>query len=183
MPETATRPRTGTWKLDPAHTFVRLWARHMGVARVRGRFESFRGTLEIADTIEESSVGVTIDADSLDTGVEDRDRHLKSADFLDVENHPNLEFSSTAVRQTGSGYEVDGDLTIRGDTRPLTLEVEFDGVVEDPWGNEKAIFTAEATIDREDWGLTWNQVLETGNLLVGRKVHIEIEAQAQPADQ
>lgn len=181
MPATATLPETGTWKIDPAHTFIRFAVRHMAVAKVRGSFKSFEGTIEIGDSFAESSVEVSIDADSLDTGVEDRDQHLKSGDFLDAENHPTLEFASTAIRETDSGYEVDGGLTIRGETRPVTLELEYDGVVTDPWGNDKAIFTAETTIDREDWDLTWNQVLETGGLLVGKKVNIEIEAQAQKA--
>ncbi len=178
---TATRPDTGTWNLDPAHTTVGFSARHLMAAKVRGSFKKFSGTVTIGETLGESSVEVTIDAASIDTGVEDRDNHLRSADFLDVETYPTLEFVSTAVREKGDGYQVDGDLTIRGTTNPVTLALDYHGLVTDPWGNDKALFSASTEIDRETWGLTWNQALEAGGWLVGKKVKIEIEAQAAKA--
>ncbi len=173
-----TTPDTGTWALDPAHTVVGFTARHLMAAKVRGTFKEFSGTVTIGETLGESSVEVTIDAASIDTGVEDRDNHLRSADFLDVESYPTLEFRSTAVREKGDGYQVDGDLTIRGTTKPVTLDLAYLGIATDPWGNDKAMFSAETRIEREEWGLTWNQALEAGGWLVGKKVTIEIEAQA-----
>ncbi len=176
-PETGT-PEPGTWAIDPAHTVVGFNARHLMVAKVRGSFTTFDGTIHIDDDPAASSVEVTIDAASIDTGVADRDAHLRSPDFLDVENHPTIEFRSTAVRADGDGYQVHGDLTIRGTTRPVTLDMEYLGLARDPWGNDKAMFTATTKIDREDWGLSWNQALETGGLLVGKQVTIELEVQA-----
>lgn len=181
MTTTATFPATGTWTIDPTHTSVGFSIRHLVAAKVRGRFDSFEGTIQIGETPEQSSVTVTIAVASLDTGVADRDAHLKSGDFFDVESHPEMTFESTDVRPTDDGLEVEGLLTIRGESHPVTLDVEYGGVVTDPWGNDKAIFSASTKIDREDWGLTWNQTLETGGLLVGKDVKIEIEAQAQPA--
>ncbi len=178
---TTTQPDTGTWNLDPAHTTVGFSARHLVAAKVRGSFKQFSGTIVIGETLGESSVEVTIDAASIDTGVDDRDNHLRSGDFLDVENHPTLEFVSTAVREKGDGYQVDGDLTIRGTTNSVTLDLAYHGLVTDPWGNDKALFSASTEIDREQWDLTWNQALEAGGWLVGKKVKIEIEAQAAKA--
>ncbi len=178
---TVTLPATGTWNIDPAHTTVGFSARHLMAARVRGGFKSFSGVVDVADPIEESSVRVSIDAASIDTGVADRDNHLRSGDFLDVENYPTLEFESTAVHSTEGGYEIEGNLTIRGETRPVTLQMLYSGVIADPWGNEKAIFSAQTTINREDWGLTWNAPLEAGGWLVGKEVQIEIEAEAARA--
>ncbi len=178
---TTTQPDTGTWNLDPAHTTVGFSARHLVAAMDRGSFKQFSGTIVIGETLGESSVEVTIDAASIDTGVDDRDNHLRSGDFLDVENHPTLQFVSTAVREKGDGYQVDGDLTIRGATNPVTLDLAYHGLVTDPWGNDKALFSASTEIDREQWDLTWNQALEAGGWLVGKKVKIEIEAQAAKA--
>jgi polyisoprenoid-binding protein YceI len=133
----------------------------------------------VADDPAASSVEVTIDAASIDTGDATRDGHLRSADFLDVEGHPSLTFTSTGVRAAGSGrWAVDGDLTVRGVTRTVVLDVELEGVAADPWGGERAVFSASTEIDREDFGLVWNQALEGGGVLVGRKVKIEIEAEA-----
>jgi polyisoprenoid-binding protein YceI len=179
MTTVSTFLEAGTWTIDPAHTSIGFSVKHLMAARVRGRFDSFSGTITAADTPEESAVEVSIDAASIDTGIEDRDEHLRSGDFLDAENFPTLTFASTDVRESDSGWEIEGDLTIRGVTKPVVLEADFGGVVEDPWGNEKAIFSAATTIEREDWGLTWNQALEAGGWLVGKKVKIEIEAQAQ----
>jgi len=173
-----TTPETGTWAIDPAHTVVSFSARHLVAAKVRGSFRTLSGTITVGDTAEASSVDVTIDAGSIDTGVEDRDNHLRSPDFLDVATYKALTFRSTAVRAVGDGYAVDGELSIRNTTRPITLSMEYLGLATDPWGNEKALFSAGATLDRESWGLTWNQALETGGWLVGKSVTLELEVQA-----
>ena len=175
---TATFLEPGVWTIDPAHTSIGFTIRHLKVAKVRGSFTSFSGSITAGETPEDSSVEVSIEAASIDTGVEDRDEHLRSPDFLEAGKYPALTFESTAVRETGSGLEVDGDLTIRDVTKPVTLEVELAGTITDPWGTEKAVFSATATIDREEWGLTWNAALEAGGFLVGKEVRIEIEAQA-----
>lgn len=176
---TITLPQTGTWTLDPAHTVIGATARHLVASKVRGHFNKFSGTFSMEPSPEESSVEVSIDASSIDTGVEDRDNHLRSADFLDVENHPSIEFRSTKVRSLGGNdYEVEGELTMRGTTKPVTLKIAFLGLVTDPWGNEKAIFSGSTKINREEWGLTWNQALETGGWLVGKTLDIELEVQA-----
>ena len=172
-------PAPGTFTLDASHSHVGFVARHLVVSKARGRFGAFDGTITIADEPLESSVEVTVELASIDTSDEQRDAHLRSGDFFDVEQYPTMTFRSTAVRPAGKGrFEVDGDLTIRGITKPLTLDVRLDGVTGDPWGNERIAFSAEAEIDREAWGLTWNVALETGGVLVGRKVKLEIEAQA-----
>ena len=181
MTATFTLPQTGTWSIDPAHTEVSFSARHLMAAKVRGSFKTFSGIVDMAETPEDSSVEVIIDALSIDTGVEDRDGHLRSPDFLDVESYPTLEFRSTAVRQAGSDYEIDGVLTIRGTTKPVTLSMQYLGLIVDPWGNEKALFSASTSIDREEWGLVWNAPLEAGGWLVGKTVNIEIEVQAARA--
>ena len=175
---TLTLPATGTWTIDASHSEVGFSARHLMAARVRGSFKTFSGTITIADTPETSSVTVSMDAASIDTGTEDRDNHLRSADFLDVDNYPTLEFVSTEVRPIAGGYEVDGGLTIRDSTQPVTLQMQYSGVIADPWGNEKAIFSANTKINREDFGLTWNAPLEAGGWLVGKQVEIEMEVQA-----
>lgn len=173
--------QTGTWGIDPTHSVISLSIRHLVAAKVRGTFRSFSGTIEIGDTAETSSVAVSIDAAGVDTGVEDRDGHLRSPDFLDVENHPQIEFASTGVRAVSGGYEVDGSLTIRGVRNPVMLAMSYLGLVTDPWGNEKALFTATARVDREQWGLTWNQALEAGGFLVGKTIEVELEIQAVKA--
>lgn len=147
-------------------------------AKVRGSFKTFSGQITIGESPETSSVAVSIDAASIDTGVVDRDNHLRSPDFLDVENFATLEFASTAVRDVTGGYEVDGTLTIRDTSQPVTLAMSYLGVMADPWGNNKAMFSAETEIDRESFGLVWNAPLEAGGFLVGKKVTIEIEVQA-----
>lgn len=172
-------PTPGVWELDPAHTTVGFVVRHMMVAKVRGRFTRVSGAINIAERLEDSSVEATIDAASIDTGEEQRDNHLRSSDFLDVENHPTITFRSTRVRHVETNrWAVDGELTIRGVTRPVTLDVEYEGVARDPWGGERVGFAATTEIDREDWGLTWNVALETGGVLVGKKVKIELEVEA-----
>lgn len=171
-------PAAGRWEIDRSHSSVEFSVRHLMVSKVRGRFGELSGTVEIAEVPEASSVSVVIDAASIDTRDSGRDEHLRSADFLDVATHPTLEFRSTAVRGKGFRWRVEGDLTIRGITRPVTLDVELDGVATSPWGKQVTGFTASTELDREDFGLTWNQALETGGVLVGRKVRIDLAVEA-----
>ena len=172
-------PEPGIWDIDPAHSSVGAVARHLMVTKVRGRFTSFSGQLTIGETPEQSSVVATIDASSIDTAEPRRDEHLRSADFLDAENYPTLEFRSTEVERTSdTSLRMGGELTIRGVTRPVSLDVSYLGLLADPFGNNKAVFSAETEIDREEWGMTWNAALETGGVLVGKKLKIELEIQA-----
>ena len=178
---------TTIWELDPAHTTVEFAVKHMMFTTVRGRFKTFFGTVYVDEASPgKSRVEVEIDASSLDTGVADRDAHLRSADFLDVEHHPKIRFRSTNVsgahRKPGDHFRVSGDLEIRGTSLPVELDVTFEGVGQDPWGKQRAGFAAKTEIDRQQWGLRWNQALETGGVLVGQKVRIEIEAQAVKAE-
>ncbi len=172
-----------TWKLDPAHTSVELAVKHMMFTRVHGRFSDVEGELHIdEENPNDSEVKVEIGAASIDTGVEDRDDHLRSADFLDVENHPKITFESKRIEGTpaeeGDGFKVVGDLTIRGITRQVTLDATYEGRGKDPWGNQRAGFEASTRIDRREWGLDWNQALDTGGILVGNEVAIELGVQA-----
>lgn len=178
---TLTLPATGTWVLDPTHSSIEITARHLMVTKVRGTFKQFSGSITVGDSPETSSVEVSIVAESIDTGVADRDTHLRSADFLDVENHPDITFKSTSITTDGFGYALTGDLTIKGVTKPITLQMEYGGVNVDPWGNEKAAFSATGTFEREDWGIGWNVALETGGVLVGKQFTIDIEVQAARA--
>ncbi len=172
-------PPAGTYVLDPAHTRLGFAVRHMAVSKVRGGLNAFEGSLVIGEDPLDSKVEVSIDATSVDTRDEARDNHLRSNDFFDVENHPRWSFESTGVRPTGDDrWEVDGDLTIRGVTRPVTLRTVFEGVVRDPYGNLRLGFTATTSIDRNDFGVAFNAVMEAGGLVVAKKVEIEIEAEA-----
>ncbi len=173
-----TVPEAGTYQIDPAHSSVSFEVRHLGLSKVRGGFESFSGTVTIAEDPTASSVEVELDAASFTTGSEDRDNHVKSGDFLDVEAYPTVTYRSTAVRQAGDGWQVDGELTVKDVSRPVTLDVEFEGAGQDPWGNGRIAFAASTEIDRSDWGINWNQTLETGGVLVGKKVKIVIDVQA-----
>ena len=174
-------PAASTWQIDPAHTSVVFVGRHLMVTKVRGTFAEVSGTITVGDNPLDSAIAVTIGTASVSTGADDRDGHLKSADFFDVENHPEMTFVSTGVRPNGDAWILDGDLTIKGVTKPVSLDFEFLGVFDDPWGNAKAAFSASTEILREDWGLTWNVALESGGLLVSKKIAIEIEVQAAPA--
>lgn len=173
-----TLPTSGTWTLDPAHTEVSFVARHLMVTKVRGRFTAFEGAITVTDEPEDSGVDVTIDTSSIVTGADDRDAHLRSADFLDVEQFPHMRFVSTGVERAENGWKLTGDLTIKDVTRPVTLDMTFDGEAADPWGGTRAAFTASTEIEREAWGLTWNVALENGGWLVSKSVKIEIDAQA-----
>jgi polyisoprenoid-binding protein YceI len=170
-------PAPGDWAVDVSHTEVGFSVRHLGLAKVRGRFQSFEGTVHIAEQPEDSSVEVTIDAASINSRDEGRDAHLRGADFFDAEAFPTLAFRSTGVRPAGNRWLVDGELTIKGVTRPVVLDTTFEGVGGDPWGGTRSAFSASTEIDREDWGLTWNAALETGGFVVGKKVKIELEVE------
>ncbi|MER7005274.1 YceI family protein [Dactylosporangium sp. NPDC000555] len=173
-----TIPTPGKFELDPAHTRVSFTARHLMVSKVRGGFTSANGSIVIAEDPLESHVEVSIDAASIDTGVADRDGHLRSPDFLHVEQWPTLTFKSKrVVSLSGNEFKLVGDLTIRDVTREVELDVEFEGHAKSPWGQEVIGFSATTEIDREEFGITWNQTLETGGVLVGRKVKIEIGAE------
>ncbi len=172
-------PAVGTYKLDPSHTRLGFAVRHMAVSKVRGGFNRFDGTLELAEDPVDSKISVTIEADSVDTRDENRDNHLRTNDFFDVPNHPSWTFVSTEIRPVdATDWKVDGDLTIRGTTKQVTLDVELEGVVKDPYGNHRVGFSAKTTIDREDFGVAFGAVMEAGGLVVGKKVDIEIEAEA-----
>jgi polyisoprenoid-binding protein YceI len=172
-------PATGTYALDTSHSHVGFKVRHLVVAKVRGRFADFDGTITVAEDALDSSVTVEVRTASVDTRDETRDGHLRSADFFDVERFPVMAFRSTGVREEGEGrFAVVGDLTIGDTTRPVTLDVRFDGSAVDPWGGERIAFTAETRINREDFGLTYNQALETGGVLVGKEIDIEIDVEA-----
>lgn len=173
-----TVPEAGTYQIDPSHSVVEFVVRHLGLAKVRGRFNQFEGTIVIGEDPLDSRVDAVIDPATIDTRDSGRDEHLRSADFLDVEHHPTLEFHSTGVRQKGSDVQVDGNLTIRGVTRPVTLALEVEGVEVDPWGNTRAGFSASTEVNREEFGLTWNQALESGGWLVGKQVRIELSCEA-----
>jgi polyisoprenoid-binding protein YceI len=173
------------WTVDPAHSAVTFSVRHMMVAKVRGRFTQWEAEVHLdADDMTKSEVDVKIQASSIDTGVSDRDGHLKSGDFLDAENHPEIRFKSKRIEKAADDkYTVVGDLSIRGTTREVTLDVDSLGEAKDPWGNQRAAFEAKTSINRKDFGLTWNQALEAGGVLVGEQVNIEVEVQAtQPGE-
>jgi polyisoprenoid-binding protein YceI len=170
---------TGTWTLDPAHTRIGFVARHAMVTKVRGGFNEFDGTAEIADDLAASTVRVTIKAASIDTRNAQRDEHLRSNDFLALEEHPEITFASTGVNATGpSSFELTGDLTVKGVTNPVTVAFDFEGAALDPFGNLRAGFEGSVTINRKDYGVTWNAALETGGVLVGEKVVLEFEISA-----
>ena len=171
-------PPVGTYELDPTHTVVGFVARHM-LSKVRGQFTEFAGTIEVGHSPQDSHVVVEVRTGSITTHTEKRDQHLMSGDFLEIEKHPVLAFKSTAVRPTGgTSFELDGNLTIKGITKPVTLAGEFLGWGPDMEGKPMFAASARTTIDREDWGMTWNVAVEAGGFLVGKKVDLEIEVEA-----
>jgi polyisoprenoid-binding protein YceI len=182
--EGAIVPAPGVYDIDAKHTSVEFVARHLMISKVRGRFDDVEGIITVADVPEQSSVQVTLGADSVRTGEEQRDAHLRSADFFDAETHPRWTFTSTAVERAGDDWKVTGDLTISGVTKSVVLDVEFEGANVTPWGTSALGFSASTEIDREQWGLTYNQVLETGGVMVGKKIRIElnVEAVARPQE-
>ncbi len=171
-------PPAGTYGFDPAHTTVEFIGKHM-FTKTRGRFTEVEGSIVIGEQPQDSSVEVTIDAASLQSNSEDRVAHLVSPDFLNVEAFPAITFRSTAFRPgTGPNFELDGDLTIKDITRPVTLKGEFLGHAENPFGKVSAGFTATTSFDRHDWDMTWNLALEAGGFLVGKTVTVEVEVEA-----
>jgi polyisoprenoid-binding protein YceI len=172
-------PQSGTFALDPDHTTVWFVARHLVVSKVRGSFSDVSGSITIAPEPLASAVEVTIGVASISTGQPDRDNHLRSADFLELDKYPNMTYRSTGVKSwSGNEFVLDGELTIRGVSRPVELNVEYDGAAISPYGKEVIAFTASTEIDREDWGINWNQALETGGVLVGKKIKVEITSEA-----
>ncbi len=174
---------TRGWNIDTSHSGIQFTVRHMVIARVRGGFDRWQGTVEF-DPAEPaaSKVSVRIESASINTREPQRDQHLSSPDFLDVGNHPAITFESRRVEKVaGDRYRVLGDLTIRGVTRPVELDAEYLGAAKDPWGNERIGFHAKAAINRKDFGLNWNQALETGGVLVGEQVEIAIDVEAVKA--
>ena len=174
-------PQPGTWVVDPSHSSIEVVARHMVISKVRGRFAGFSGSIVVADQPEDSSVEFVIDAASIHTADEKRDAHLRNSDFLETDKYPEITFRSTSVRAAGrkGHWSVTGDLTVRDVTRPVTLDVELEGVGS-AYGGPRAVFSAEVEVDREEFGLTWNMALETGGVLVGRQLKIELNIQAVP---
>jgi polyisoprenoid-binding protein YceI len=168
----------GTWVIDPVHSEIGFSVRHLMVSKVKGTFKTFEGAINIAEDPLQSSVTVTIDSASIDTRDEGRDNHLRSTDFFSVDEHGKFTFVSTSVRPSGSDYLVTGDLTIKGVTKPVVLELEFNGVSPDPWGGTRAGFSASTEISRKDFGVDFNIPLEGGGVVVGEKVKINIEIEA-----
>jgi polyisoprenoid-binding protein YceI len=173
----------GTWTVDPSHSSVGFVVRHMMVSKVRGRFTDYDADVVIDEDPARSKVSATVQMASIDTNDKSRDEHLRSGEFFDVENHPTMTFEATGVSGSGSNYELAGELTVRGVTKPVVFDVEFHGVGKNPWGATVAGFSATSTISREQFGLSWNQALETGGFLVGDKVNLELEIEANKYEQ
>ncbi len=169
--------KAGTWVLDPSHSEVTFSVRHMMISKVRGTFGMKSATIVAPENPLEATVEASVDVTSVDTKDEGRDQHLRSAEFFDIETYPTMDFRSTGVRVEDGDFLVDGELTIRGVSKPATFSIDFGGFGTDPWGNYKAGATAKTVINREDFGLTWNAALETGGVLVGKDVTIELDLQ------
>ena len=163
----------GTWNVDASHSELGFTARHLMVTKVRGKFNEFEGAAKVADDVTASQVTAVVQLASVDTGSADRDAHLKSGDFFDVENNPTMSFTSTAVTED----TLKGDLTIKGVTKPVEFDLEFNGLATDPWGNQKAGFEATTEINRKDFGLEWNVALEGGGVLVSEKIKVKLDVQ------
>ncbi|GAA2223693.1 YceI family protein [Herbiconiux moechotypicola] len=170
--------KAGTWTVDPSHSEVGFSVRHMLISKVKGKFEKFDATFVTAENPLDTTVSASAEVASVNTNDKNRDGHLATNDFFDAPTFPELTFVSTGVRQEGGDFKVDGDLTIKGVTKPVTFDFEFGGFGTDPYGNYKAGFTATAEVDRNDFGVNWNAALETGGVLVGDKVTITIDVQA-----
>jgi polyisoprenoid-binding protein YceI len=176
-------PAPGDWVIDTAHTNLMFVARYAMLTKVRGHFNTFEGTIHVAEKPEDSWVELTIDASSITTDEDTRDNHLRSADFLDLANHPNITFKSTKVELlSDSTLRVTGDLAIREVTKEVVLDTEYAGTAKDGYGRTRVAFSARTQIDRDEFGVNWNMVLETGGVLVGKKVQIELEVQALPKE-
>jgi polyisoprenoid-binding protein YceI len=170
---------TSHWDFDRSHSSINFHVRHLMVAKVHGQFTKWQGTLELDEVdLTRSRAVVTIDASSIDTKDDKRDEHLRSPDFLDVAQFPTITFASTRITRHGDDYRVEGELTIHGITKPITLEAEGGAQVNDPWGNTRTGFSAKTSLSRKDFGLTWNVALEAGGFLVGDKLDINLEIEA-----
>jgi polyisoprenoid-binding protein YceI len=171
------------WAVDAVHSSIDFSVKHLVIAKAKGNFQSFEATIDAEpEDLTTADIEFVIDIASIDTRNADRDNHLRSADFFDVENYPKLTFKSTKIVKTDDGeYDVTGDLSLHGVTRPETFKVTYEGTAKDPWGNEKVGFSGSGAINREDYGLTYNAALETGGVLLGSKVNISIEIEAQKA--
>lgn len=171
---------TERWEIDASHSGIHFSVRHLVIAKVRGQFSRWSGALVVPEgDFTQATVDVVIDASSIETGVADRDAHLKSPDFFDVAQYPEVGFTASQFEARGEGHgRLAGRLTIKGVTKDIVLDVERHGQAKDPWGNERAVFSAKTSIDRKDFGLAWNQVLETGGVMVGETVTLEIEIEA-----
>jgi polyisoprenoid-binding protein YceI len=167
-----------TWAIDPGHAEVAFIGRHFGLTKVRGRFTGINGEVVVDDPVERSTIDVTIDMASVESGSRDRDEHLRSSDLFDVAAHPTANFRSTGIVVASPlDGRIDGELTIKGITRPVWLDVDYLGQVTDPWGGERAVFSASTVINREDFGVSWNMPLDAGRLLVSREIRIEIDVE------
>jgi polyisoprenoid-binding protein YceI len=186
MSTTAAETTTTTWNIDPAHTSIEFAAKHMMITTVRGRIVDLRGAIVVNESNPGAShVEVEMEAKSLDTRNEQRDQHLRSADFLDVDKWAHVTFRSKRVEgaraRPGTEFKLVGDLTIRDVTKEVTLDVTYEGRGKDPWGGERVSFSADTKIDRREWGLTWNAALEAGGVLVSNEIKLHIEVQAVKA--
>jgi polyisoprenoid-binding protein YceI len=174
-------PTPGDWVFDTAHTNLMFIARYAMLTKVRGHFNSFEGTIHVGERPEDSSVELTIDASSITTDNDMRDNHLRSGDFLDLENHPTIKFRSTKVEVLGEDrLRVTGDLTVRGVTKEVVLDTEYAGMAKDGYGRTRVAFSARTEIERDQFGVSWNMALEAGGVLVGKRVQLELEVQALP---
>lgn len=167
----------GTYTIDPTHTEISFSVRHLAISKVRGHFQTFAGTVEVAEQIEDSTASATIDVASINTNQAQRDEHLRTSDFFNVEEFPEMTFKSTGVAVDGGDLTINGDLTLRGVTKPVTLEAEFGGATVDGYGNTKVGFEATTKINRQDFGVTWNAATEAGGLTLGDVITITIDAQ------
>jgi polyisoprenoid-binding protein YceI len=179
MATTQAPATSSTWKIDPSHTLVEFAVKHLMITTVKGRFTDVEGAVVIVDgTPSASSVNAVIKAASIDTRTGQRDDHLRSADFLDAANFPEITFKSTRITGNDSEFKITGNLTIRGVTREITLDATNEGSIKDPWGGERIGFSAKTKFDRRDFGLTWNQAIESGGVVVGHEVKVSIELEA-----
>ena len=169
--------QSGKWTVDPVHSRIGFIARHLMVTKVHGSFTDFTADLVVGADPVDSKVSVTVQMESIETGNKDRDGHLRTNDFFDVPQFPTMTFESTKFAVDGKKYTMTGDLTLKGVTKPVTFDLEYEGTTADPWGGTRAGVYAEATIDRKEWGVKWNAPLETGGVAVGDKVQIELDIQ------
>jgi polyisoprenoid-binding protein YceI len=176
-------PEPGIWTIDPAHTAINVTARHLGITSVRGRFTAFGGKIVVADPVERSTVQVTVQAESIDTGNKMRDDHLRSEDFLSVEKYPTIEFHSTGLRPRGGDkWTMYADLSLNGMTRPIELDLTYLGTGPDPWGGTRAAFHASTELHRDDFAMTYNQIVRAGIVLVSTTLQVELDVQAVQGD-